>query len=242
MINRVLARRNAVLAALPADTLARLVPGLQQVRLTRGDVLYEAGQSVAAVHFPLVGVVSLLQRVDALQLVEIATVGFEGMVGMSVFFGVPAPVERALVQVAGEALVMSGDAFRRELAALDGPLHEVMRRYTQAMFAQLGRNAACNRVHPVGQRAARWLLMTGDRMRSNQFDLTQEFLSQMLGVRRATVSEVAQQLADDGSIIYTRGRITIIDRDRLHATACECYDIITRATTDALHASDPTAP
>ena len=234
MIDLDLARRNAVLAALPADDLQTMAQTLQQVKLTRGDVLYEAGKPASAVHFPLVGVVSLVQQMDGSDTVEIATVGFEGMIGMSVFFGVTAPTERAFVQVPGEALTMSSDAFRGELAVLDGPLQDVMRRYTQAMFAQIGRNAACNQVHSVQRRAARWLLMTGDRMRSNQFDLTQEFLSQMLGVRRATVSEIAQQLADDGSITYTRGRITITDRNRLHHTACECYDIITRATTDAL--------
>jgi CRP-like cAMP-binding protein len=128
---------------------------------------------------------------------------------------------------------MSSDAFRDALAELDGPLQALMRRYAEAMFTQLARNAACNRVHQVRQRAARWLLMTADRMDSGTFELTQEFLARMLAVRRPSVNEVAQTLATDGAIRYTRGVITILDRERLQATACGCYDVIRQATKNA---------
>jgi CRP-like cAMP-binding protein len=168
--------------------------------------------------------------------VEIATVGREGMSGISAFFGAAFPSERAVVQVSGTALRMSAPEFQRQLDLLDGSLQSMLRRYTQAMFTQLGRNAACNRVHRVRQRAARWLLMCADRMESPTFDLTQDFLSQMLAVRRASVAEVAQSLADDGCISYNRGSITILDMEKLHANACECYDIITKATREAMKA------
>ncbi len=119
------------------------------------------------------------------------------------------------------------------MTELDGPLQNVMRRYTHVMFTQLARNAACNSVHPVRQRAARWLLMTADGMDNDTFDLTKEFLAQMLAVRRPTVNEVAQALAQDGSITYTRGVVTILDRDRLRTTACDCYDVLVDATNRA---------
>jgi CRP-like cAMP-binding protein len=228
------ARRNAILAGLADDELAALLPHLEDVPLTLGDVLYEGGRPVGAVHFPTVGVISLVHQLAGGEVVEIATVGREGMAGISVFLGAAAPVESALVQVSGRALRMDATRFRQEIATLDGPLQRMLRRYAQAMFTQLGRNAACNRVHSTRQRAARWLLMTADRMGSPTFDLTQEFLAQMLAVRRASVSEVASTLADDGCITYSRGTITITDPDGLHRNACECYDLITSATEQAL--------
>jgi CRP-like cAMP-binding protein len=187
-----------------------------------------------AVHFPTVGVVSIVAELDDGGLVEAATVGYEGMVGISVFLGAGAPTERAVVQVSGRALAMSTEDFRQQIEEVDGPLQVMLRRYTQALFTQLTRNAACNRAHSVRRRAARWLLMTADRMGGPSFELTQEFLAQMLSVRRASVSEVAQALAEDGCITYTRGNITILDRPRLQANACECYDVIRRATAEAL--------
>jgi CRP-like cAMP-binding protein len=230
------ARRNAVLRGLADDDLGKLLPALHERRLSPGQVLYKAGQPVDAVQFPTVGVVSIVAEVNPGEMVEAATVGREGMVGISVFLGAGAPTEHAVVQVPGHALTMSAEDFRHHVAIVDGPLQTMLRRYTQALFTQLARNAACNRVHPVRQRAARWLLMTADRMDAPRFELTQEFLAQMLAVRRASVSEVAQALAEDGCITYTRGVITILDRQRLQANACDCYDVIRRTTSEALSA------
>jgi CRP-like cAMP-binding protein len=228
------ARRNAVLDGLADAALADLLPHLEEVRLPRGQVLYEPGRPIEAVHFPTVGVVSLVHELEQGEIVEIATVGREGMTGMAVFLGAAEASERAIVQIGGHALRMPIEEFQHQLSSLGGPLQASLRRYTQAMFVQLGRNAACNRVHRVQQRAARWLLMSADRMQSSTYDLTQEFLAQMLAVRRASVSQVAQALADAGCISYTRGSITILDAEKLHAHACQCYDVITRATEQAM--------
>ena len=228
-----------MLDCLVDQDLGDLAPYLHPVALSVGDLLYRQGQPVPAVYFPLEGVVSVLAPMATGEVVEVATIGREGMVGLPVFLGSDAPTERARVQVSGEALRMDSDDFRRVTALVDGPLHLALRQYTQSMFTQLARNAACNRVHPVRQRAARWLLMTADRMGRPAFDLKQEFLAQMLAVRRATVSEVAQSLAEDGCIRYSRGAITIVDRERLHAQACECYDAIRVATRWPASATPP---
>ncbi|SDF02919.1 cAMP-binding domain of CRP or a regulatory subunit of cAMP-dependent protein kinases [Blastococcus aurantiacus] len=230
------ARRNAVLGGLADQHLAPLLPDLQQTELALGQVLHEPGEPISTVYFPLAGVVSVVADLGADQVVETATLGREGIVGISVFLGATTPTERSLVQVAGQALTMSADDFREQIAVVDGPLTGMLRRAAQAMFTQLARNAACNRVHPVRQRAARWLLMTADRMDSASFDLTQHFLAQMLAVRRTSVNEVAQSLAQDGCITYTRGAITITDRRRLQHQACSCYEVIRQATDAALAA------
>jgi CRP-like cAMP-binding protein len=229
------ARRNAILDGLTDAQLADLLPHLKNVAIIRGQVLYEPGLAINALHFPTTGMVSLVQVLSPAAIVEIATVGKEGMAGLPVFFGTSTPSERAVVQISGRAMRISEPDFQRQIAVLDGPLQLMLRRYTQAMFTQLGRNAACNRVHRVRQRAARWLLMCADRMDAPTFDLTQEVLAQMLAVRRASVAEVAQSLADDGCISYTRGSITILDIERLHDNACECYDVITAATQEAMN-------
>ena len=228
------ARRNTVLAGLDEQALAPLLSDLYETPLPLGQVLHEPGEPIQTVHFPLVGVVSVLADLGADQVVETATVGREGMVGVSVFLGADTPTERSLVQVPGRALTMSVQDLREHIADVDGPLTAMLRRSAQAMFTQVSRNAACNRVHTVRQRAARWLLMTADRMDSGSFDLTQHFLAQMLAVRRTSVSEVAQALAEDGCITYTRGTITITDRPRLQSHACNCYEAIRRATDAAL--------
>jgi CRP-like cAMP-binding protein len=231
------ARRNAVLDGLADDDVTTLLPHLMRVSLALGDVLHEAGQPVECVYFPVSGVVSVVADLGDDQVVETATIGREGIVGTSVFLGAVAPTERSLVQVAGQALQMDADAFRAAITDVDGPLTAMLRRSAQAMFTQVSRNAACNRVHTVRQRAARWLLTTADRMDAPTFDLTQHFLAQMLAVRRTSVGEVAQALADDGAISYTRGSINILDRERLRSSACNCYDVIREATDKALTSS-----
>lgn len=229
------ARRNTILDSLGAEQLDQLLTHLEEVPLPLGDVLHEPERPVGAVYFPLVGVVSIVADLDRDLTVEAATVGHEGMVGLAAFLGAGAPTERALVQVSGRALRMNADTFQAAAAAVDSPLYAALRRYTQTMLTQLARNAACNRVHTVRQRAARWLLMTADHMDALSFDLTQEFLAQMLAVRRASVSDVAQGLAEDGCITYTRGTVTILDRDRLQSHACDCYAVIARAARRAAH-------
>jgi CRP-like cAMP-binding protein len=226
-------RRNQVLAVLPDTVLDRLLGQLEPVDLDTGVVLYEPGMTISHVYFPLLGVVSLVADLGDEQIVEVATIGDEGMVGLPVFLGAGPPTERAAVQVAGTALRMSADQLRQAVTVNDGPLQTALQRFTQATFTQLARNAACNRAHTVRQRCARWLLMTADRMHADAFDLTQEFLAQMLAVRRASVSEVASALADDGGIRYRRGRITILDRDFLQANACGCYRVIRDAFVSA---------
>ncbi len=228
------ARRNTVLGGLHESALAPLLPHLHETSLSLGQVLHEPGDPIEAVYFPVVGVVSVLADLGDDQQVETATIGREGMVGISVLLGADTPTERSLVQVAGRALTMPVEDLREHLGERDGPLGTRLARWAQAMFTQVARNAACNRVHAVQQRAARWLLMTADRMDSPSFELTQHFLAQMLAVRRTSVSEVAQSLAEDGCITYTRGTITIIDRSRLESHACDCYDVIRRATDAAM--------
>lgn len=231
-----IARRNAILDGLPIAALERLCTRLEPVPLPLSTVLYQPGEPVAAVHFPLSGVISIVAELEPGAIVEAATVGHEGMSGISVFLGAGAPTERAVVQVRGEALSLPADVFRQEVE--QGPLQVMLRRYTQALFTQLARNAACNRVHSLRPRAARWLLTTADRMRSPSFELTQEFLAQMLAVRRASVSGVASSLAGDGCISYVRGLITILDRPRLLAHACSCYGAVRRSTERALRSSE----
>jgi len=230
------ARRNTVLGGLDEAALAALLPHLRETPLPSGQVLHEPGQRVAEVYFPLVGVVSVVADLGADQLVETATVGREGVVGISVYLGADAPTERSLVQVPGRALTMTAEDLREHITEVDSPLTVMLRRFAQALFTQVSRNAACNRVHTVRQRAARWLLMTADRMDSPRFELTQHFLAQMLAARRTTVSEVAQALAEDGCLTYARGIITITDRPRLQAHACDCYAVIRRATDATLTA------
>jgi CRP-like cAMP-binding protein len=231
-----LARRNTVLAGLDEGALATLLPDLAETPLPAGRVLHEPGRAIREVYFPLVGVVSVLADLGDDQVVETATIGREGMVGISVYLGAGTPSERALVQVPGRALSMTVEDLREHIADVDGPLTAMLRRSAQALFTQVSRNAACNRIHTARQRAARWLLTTADRMDSPRFELTQHFLAQMLAVRRTSVSEVAQSLAEDGCITYTRGLITITDRPRLQSHACTCYEAIRRATDAALAA------
>lgn len=219
-------RRNQILATLPESELERLAARLEPVELATGEVLYTPGSTISHAYFILIGVVSLVADLGDDQIVEVATIGDEGMVGLPVFLGAGPPTERAAVQVAGSALRLTAEQLRHAVGVDVGPLQTALQRYTQAMFTQLARNAACNRAHSIRQRCARWLLMTADRMHADSFDLTQEFLAQMLAVRRASVSEVASGLADDGCIRYSRGRITILDRDLLQANACPCYLVI----------------
>jgi CRP-like cAMP-binding protein len=159
--------------------------------------------------------------------VEVAMIGFEGMAGLSAFLGTTASPHRSFCQVPGQTLRLDTVTLRRFLAG-DGALHDLLHRYTQAVMAFLAQNIACNRLHSAEERTARWLAQTHDRVGTDSFQITQDFLAQMLGVRRAMVSESARTLQQAGLIRYSRGRITILDREGLHSAACECYLTIRR--------------
>jgi CRP-like cAMP-binding protein len=232
--------QSALLRALPARFLAALAPRFSRVLLEPKDVVYDNGVPIEHVYFPEGGLISIVGTTRDGSAVEVATIGKEGMVGLPVFLGVSQTAGHAFSQVAGPALRMKSNTFRK-IARKDGPLRELMERYTQTLFTLIAQSAACNRLHVNEERFARWLLLCHDRIGSDQFPLTQQFISQMLGVRRATVSSVASTLQREGLIRYARGTITICDRNALEAAACECYSII-RAEYDSLFRSARAAP
>jgi CRP-like cAMP-binding protein len=218
-------RDNRLLAALPAEVYDQFVPSLERVSLTLKQMLYQPNHAIAYVYFPLTAVASLVTLMQDGQKVEVATIGNEGMVGLPVFLGAESISAEAFIQIPGEATRMSAVVFRGH-ALQPGPLQNLLLLYTQALFTQMAQSLACNSLHRIEQRCARWLLMSQDRVRSAQLPLTQEFLAQMLGVRRAGVSEVASRLQQEGLIQYTRGLITILNRAGLEAASCECYATI----------------
>jgi CRP-like cAMP-binding protein len=219
-------RGNRLLDTLPAADRQRLQERMELVELDLKEPIYERGKPIEYVYFPLTAVISLLAVMDDGQAVEVATMGNEGMAGLPVFLGATTSPDRAFAQVAGRALRMPAGEFR-ELANGAGVIQALLQRYTQAFFVQLAQGAACNRLHSMDQRLARWLLMTNDRVGQDQFPLTQEFMAQMLAVRRATVTEAAGRLQQAGLITYSRGIIAVLDRPGLEAASCECYRIIT---------------
>jgi CRP-like cAMP-binding protein len=216
---------NGLLAALPRKDYRGLLPGLKLVTLTYGEVLYEPGEPIRHVYFPNDCLVSLLTTVEGHQALEVGLVGREGMVGISLALGLDVASVRALVQGTGTAMRMNAARFRKALRnslPLQGELH----RFIHEKLSQARQTAACNRFHRVEARLARWLLMTRDRVRSDQFLLTQAFLGDMLGVRRVGVSIAAGALQRRKLISYTRGNIRILDRKGLEAASCGCYEII----------------
>jgi CRP-like cAMP-binding protein len=217
---------NRLLVALPRDEHHRLLPHLEKVSLTLRDVLYEAHGPIAHVFFPLAGVVSLV-IMDAGFTLEVGIIGNEGIVGTPVFLGADRSPTKAIVQIPGEALRMQVNVFQKEMTR-DGPLYGLVQRYTQAMINQISQSIVCNHRHSVKKRMCRWLMMSHNRAGADEFLLTHEFLAQMLGVRRPTVTAVAGTLQKDGLINYHRGKITILDRKGLEAACCECYAVIAR--------------
>jgi CRP-like cAMP-binding protein len=228
------ATENRLLATLPPAVLAQLLPQLEPVELGLKQVLYERGKPITHVYFLCDGVGSLLSILEDNEQVEVATVGNEGMIGVPAYLGAVKSPLRSFCQIPGYALRMDVQALHD---ALDrhGELHTILQRYTQALFNQIAQSASCNRVHPVEQRCARWLLMTRDRVSSDTFPITHEFLAQMLGVRRATVTVVAGMLQKAGLISYVRGQMTIVDRPGLEAASCECYGVIAQEYRRLLH-------
>jgi CRP-like cAMP-binding protein len=218
---------NRLLAALPRDEYDRLLTHLQKVSLPLKDILYEANGPIPHVFFPLHGVVSLVILMDADVSLEVGTIGNEGMVGTPVFLGSDSSPTRAISQVPGEALRMETKVFLEEMRRR-GPLYGLVQRYTQAMINQISQSTVCNHRHSVQKRMCRWLLLSHDRVGIDEFPLTHEFLAQMLGVRRPTVSAVAGTLQKAGLITYHRGRITVLDRKGLEAASCECYEVVAK--------------
>jgi CRP-like cAMP-binding protein len=224
--NPELLRANRLLALLPPDTLAALAPSLQLVPLRLRDTVAEEGKPIRHVYFPVQGVISMLASVEGTQrAVEIGTVGNEGMAGLPLFLGAARSPGETFVQVPGQGWRAAARPFLEAVQA-HPPLARVLLRYTQALMVQISQSTACNRAHSPLQRCARWLLMTHDRVPEDTFELTQEFLAQMLGERRPTVSRAASQLQARGMIRYSRGRVTVLDRPRLMECACACYGVV----------------
>ncbi|HVG30749.1 MAG TPA: Crp/Fnr family transcriptional regulator [Pyrinomonadaceae bacterium] len=224
---------NRLLAALPKREYQRLLPALEPVTLTFGDILFEPGDRLRHVYFPHNSIVSLLCAVDGRERLEVGIVGNDGMAGLPVFMGVNRSRTRGLVQGAGDALRMKAAALVKEVGG-GGPLHKLLHRYTHSLLTQISQSAACNRFHQVNARLARWLLMTHDRVEGDEFRLTQEFISHMLGVRREQVTLAASALQKQKLISYSRGRIKILDRAGLEAISCGCYAAVKKEYDDSL--------
>lgn len=216
--------KNRLLAALPAEEYERLSPHLTAVALDFGQTLDEAGLPIEQLYFPNNCIVSLLYSSEHGATIEVGTVGNEGLVGLHALLGVNTTFHRAVVQAQGEASSISAAVLKEEFNR-GGALQSLLHRYTYAMLTMFSLSASCNRFHRVEQRFARWLLLYHDRMPSDQFQLTHEIIARLLGVRRASVSEVAGSFQSAGLIRYQRGRITILRRKELEAIACECYRI-----------------
>jgi CRP-like cAMP-binding protein len=224
--SQVMPAENLLLAELPAEVFARLLPDLEPVYLPLGKVIYEPGVEQKHVYFPTSGcIVSMLYVMEDGSSAEIAVVGDEGVVGIALFMGGDTTPSRALVQSAGEGLRLEARALQQEFARHSG-LQILLLRYTQALITQMSQTAVCNRHHSLEQQLCRWLLLSQDRLPTNQLTMTQELIANMLGVRREGVTQAAGRLQTAGLIRYSRGRITIVDRTGLEALVCECYAVV----------------
>lgn len=225
-------KQNRLLAALPEAECARLCAKLERVQLPLGHVLYESGVQVRHVYFPTTAIVSLLYVMENGASAEIAVIGNDGIVGVPLFMGGNTTLSRAVVQSAGDAYrapaALFMDEFNRAGGRRAGTLQNLLLRYTQALITQMAQTAVCNRHHSVDQQLCRWLLLSRDRLSTNELVMTQELIANMLGVRREGVTEAAGKLQRDGLIEYRRGHITILDRSGLEARACECYAVVKR--------------
>ena len=216
---------NHLLAALPRGDFERLAPHLELVPMELGAVLYEPGSEMQYVYFPTTSIVSLLYVMEDGSSAEIAIVGNEGILGISLFMGGNTTPSRAVVQSAGHGFRLKAQLLKDEFSRFGATMHLLLR-YTQALITQMAQTAVCNRHHSVDQQLCRWLLLSLDRLSSNELSMTQELIANMLGVRREGVTEAAGKLQDAGLIKYHRGRINVIDRAGLEARACECYRVV----------------
>jgi len=228
-VNRPAPERNHILNALPLAAREHLYPHLKHVVMPFGMVLYESGAVLRHIYFPVDSIVSLLYVLSSGASAEIAVVGNEGAVGVSLFMGGETTPSRAVVQSAGSAYRLSGARLKREFDR-HGQLLNVLLRYTQSLITQMAQTAVCNRHHALDQQLCRWLLLSLDRLESNELRVTQELIANMIGVRREGVTEAAGRLQKLGVIRYSRGKITVLDRPRLEALSCECYAVVKRET------------
>jgi CRP-like cAMP-binding protein len=217
--------QNHLLDALPPSDYERLSAHLELIPMKLGDVLYESGAKLRYVYFPTTCIVSLLYVMEDGASAEIAIVGNEGILGISLFMGGDTTPSRAVVQSAGYAFRLKSDLLKNEFGRF-GPTMQLLLRYTQALITQMAQTAVCNRHHSVDQQLCRWLLLSLDRLSSNELSMTQELIANMLGVRREGVTEAAGKLQDAGLIQYRRGRINVIDRPGLESRSCECYQVV----------------
>jgi CRP-like cAMP-binding protein len=225
MTKTIRSNQNQLLASLPKAELAKWEPDFERVELRLGQVLFESGAIVTHVYFPITAIVSLLYMMEDGASAEIAVVGHEGIVGISLFMGGGSTPSRAVVQSAGLGIRLKASAFQAEFAR-GGPVLHLMLRYTQALITQMAQTAACNRHHSLDQQLCRWLLLSLDRLHGQELAMTQELIANMLGVRREGVTEAALKLQKAGLIKYTRGHITVLDRRGLEKRTCECYAVV----------------
>jgi CRP-like cAMP-binding protein len=217
--------RNRLLAALPGEVYERLIPHLESVPLPFMDVLYEGGETIKHVYFPGDGLISLLVVMGGGTFREVGLIGKEGMLGTAVALGMDTTPIRALVQMRGGAMRLEAEVLRNELRQ-GGALRGGLLAYAHALFTQVSQSAACVSSHAVNKRLSRWLLMTHDRAPGDEFEMKHEFMAMMLGVTRSVVTRAAGRLQEERMIHYTRGRVNILDRRGLEATACECYGLV----------------
>lgn len=218
-------RTNQLLAALPDAEWQRWKPLLELVHMPLGQVLYESGRTMSHVYFPTTAIVSLLYVLENGSSAEIAVVGKEGIVGISLFMGGDSTPSRAVVQSAGKGFRLNAQTMKTEFNRA-GPTLHLLLRYTQALITQMTQTAVCNRHHSLDQQLCRWLLLSLDRMEGNDLRMTQELLADMLGMRRSGVSESALKLQSAGLISYRRGHISVLDRNGLEKRSCECYAVV----------------
>ena len=232
--------QNNLLAALPQADYQRLLPHLESVSLPLAWSVYESGSRMEYVFFPTEGIISLLYVLENGASAEIAITGNEGLVGISLFMGGESTSSRAIVQSAGHAYRLRAELLKEEFER-GGELQHLLLRYTQALITQMAQTAVCNRHHAVEQQLCRWLLLSLDRLPSNELRMTQELIADMLGVRREGVNEAAGNLQDAGLIQYRRGRIRVLDRPKLEQRVCECYAVVKRES-DRLLSSGAATP
>jgi len=232
-------RQNHILDALPELERERLFPHLKLVPMPLGMVLYESGAALRHIYFPTNSIVSLLYVMEDGSSAEIAVVGNEGAIGVSLFMGGETTPSRAIVQSAGHAYRLTGKRLKQEFNRHGNMLH-ILLRYTQSLITQMAQTAVCNRHHSLDQQLCRWLLLSLDRLSGNTLQMTQELIANMLGVRREGVTEAAGKLQKLGAIKYVRGKITVLDRPQLETLSCECYAVVKRES-DRLLARHPLA-
>jgi CRP-like cAMP-binding protein len=220
---------NHLLAALPAAVQERIYPHLKRVPMPLGKVIYESGAELRNVYFPTDCIVSLLYVLENGASAEISVVGNEGLIGIALFMGGETTPSRAIVQSAGFAYQLAGQLLKEEFHR-DADMQLLLLRYTQSLITQMTQTAVCNRHHSLDQQLCRWLLLSLDRLRTNQLTMTQELIANMLGVRREGVTEAAGKLQGVGVIRYQRGRITVLDRPKLESLCCECYAVVKKET------------